>query len=387
MGEEMDATANAGDRRGREQHPADANQPAADRIDAKMPSKKTKLSLSASDDFTSDDVQKSIVGVFGDEVLAHIGSYVTATDMLNLALTCRGFGMKTEGRELSLMEEAAKIFLIQGIDQAYNRISSGVSRDYRYLKRRIVSKSAQGKSNEDEETWIGLVHELEMCFSCWPAKVVLGDLIEVRDFEQELTWISDPNKAITHVHICGPEYNAFEIENAYIEEDEFEARCVPEEHTKQVLHTISKLPRLREIIYSPGWNSQDGGDLEPSRLCWLLSSESKFRTLCLSNLHVWNDSDVISLAAAFASCTSIESLCIMPIFVGTPYEPVSTIAPLIQAIGGLPKLKRLRLGFESYYDIAVSRECLQGIRGLEYIPKDSIHYHELRNCSDIDSNL
>eukprot|EP00956_Cyclotella_meneghiniana_P010982 scaffold15401_cov60-Cyclotella_meneghiniana.AAC.2 len=87
----MDATANAGDRRGREQHPADANQPAADRIDAKMPSKKTKLSLSASDDFTSDDVQKSIVGVFGDEVLAHIGSFGTATDMLNLALTCRGF--------------------------------------------------------------------------------------------------------------------------------------------------------------------------------------------------------------------------------------------------------------------------------------------------------
>jgi hypothetical protein len=99
--------------------------------------------------------------------------------------------------------------------------------------------------------------------------------------------------------------------------------------------------------------------------------------------------DVEALAVAFESAKSIETLCMMYIHTNASLE---TIVPLMQAIGRLPKLQRLRLSISNGKYINESLQALNGVPGLVYVPSAEVdqlvefgfRYDELRDCSDID---
>ena len=147
-----------------------------------------------------------------------------------------------------------------------------------------------------------------------------------------------PNDYNSKLYICGPEYeyNYAEVEDSF----DAEPKRVPEDYVKQMFEAFSDLP-FREVAIDPGYYSENGGDVEPSRISWLLSSKDcKIETLRIGSLEVKTQQGVEQLALAFKG-SSIRALCIDPLYVG--YRDVKTIVPLMEALSELPNLAKVRI--------------------------------------------
>jgi len=167
-------------------------------------------------------------------------------------------------------------------------------------------------------------------------------------FEQYLKSFSTNNESLTKISIAGPEYDAMGCMGGDEDENEYdEPERVPEHRVKTIFGEISALPALREIVIDPGYYSGEGGMLDTSRVCWLLSSKKcKVETLRIKDLDVHSDSDVEELALTLKGCPSIKALCIEQILVG--YRDVKTLLPLMEVIAQLPNLTKLRLAIDAF---------------------------------------
>lgn len=184
-------------------------------------------------------------------------------------------------------------------------------------------------------------------------KFVIQDLLGQSDseFEQYLEdfvkgWrIND--SFFQKINICGPEYDAMGYGHDEDEDDYgyAETERVPEDRLERIFKTIAILPSLREIAISPSYYSENDDALATSRLCWLLSKDSKVETLGIRGLEVHDQADVEKLALAFSTATSIKSLCIDKMYIG--YRDVKTLVPLMEALAQLPMTK-IRLVLDSY---------------------------------------
>ena len=163
-------------------------------------------------------------------------------------------------------------------------------------------------------------------------------------FEQYLESFSANNEGLIKISIAGPEYDAMGIGD---EDEDNDPEHVPEHRVKAIFGEISALPALREIVIDPGYYSGEGGMLDTSRVCWLLSSKKcKVETLRIKDLDVHSDSDVEELALALKGCPSIKALCIEQILVG--HRDVKTLLPLMEVIAQLPNLTKLRLVIDAF---------------------------------------
>ena len=333
----------------------------------------------------SESVVGTGIGItLSDDIIARIGSYGTAKDMCRMAMTNRRFGI--------LMEKKARQMLIAeilGNERNENvREVEGAIDDYHGLKKRVYIKL---KSIPDEEdySWIGLYHELQLIYTCVFCQVTLknaSDAINVMiDMDPET--FNDPNNPVTKLTIS---------------QCHVPSHIVPVE---QIIRAFSTMPNLNKIKINYSSIAADNDELSSSRLRWLIAPESKYSVLKILDLRVFNQNGVESLAAAFETCTSIETLCILPIRIGYHYvnsnEPatwppsnldgychVETLNPLMRAIANLPRLKRLRLGFEACGNIEPRDRHIEesfgilnrSVRGLVYIREG--RHPELRNCSE-----
>ena len=192
-------------------------------------------------------------------------------------------------------------------------------------------------------------------------KFRMTEIIDKPGFEQRLKAFKDdtdvgtpsPNDYNSKLYICGPEYE-YEYDYAtgdYAEvEDSFDAEpepeIVPEEYVKQMFEAFSDLP-FREVAIDPGYYSEDGGEVEPSRISWLLSSKDcKIETLRIGSLEVKTQQGVEQLALAFKGCSSLRALCIDQLHVG--YRDVKTIVPLMEALSELPNLAKVRIVLDAF---------------------------------------
>lgn len=338
-----------------------------------------------SGDMNIDASQEMKITNFQDDVIVHIASYGSARDMFHFALTCKRFGMDykdTDVKSHSLMEEAARITLIPRI--AVERIEGAGKADFERLKKLVAMKSNEATHQDNVESWLGLYYEFEWCLKAWPHRIVLTDLID--HYKHELKKLK--KRPITSLRICGPEtVEEFDFDSS---SDEWGYVYVPEERVEKVYRTVPDMLYLREVVI----DSYESG-FSPSRLCSILSGQPRFRTLRLGHLSLTSQTSVEALAVAFESAKLIETLCMMYIWIPNRLvDPVVTIVPLMQAIGRLPRLKRLRLSFDTSRYVNESLQALHGVPGLVHVPsapsavKFSVEYgfryDELRNCSDID---
>jgi hypothetical protein len=168
-------------------------------------------------------------------------------------------------------------------------------------------------------------------------KFVIQDLLGQSDSEFE-QYLEDFGKGwrindsfFQKISICGPEYDAMGYGHDEDEDDYgyAETERVPEDRLERIFKTIAILPSLREIAVSPSYYSENDDALAASRLCWLLSKDSKVETLGIRGLEVHDQADVEKLALAFSTATSIKSLCIDKMYIG--YRDVKTLAPFMEA--------------------------------------------------------
>ncbi|KAL3768951.1 hypothetical protein ACHAWO_004061 [Cyclotella atomus] len=227
-----------------------------------------------------------------DEIIARIGSFGTAADMARISIINRRIG--------TLMEN----------------------------EKRIPAKIAD-TPNEVDFSWLRLYHELEMTstYGFWQIKIP-NDIGCLEGFQRQLERIRGTDHAITKM---GEE----------LDEDleDFEPRAVAQERVEHFFRAVAVVPNLSQITVNYSWCSEYENDFDSSRLCWLLSPDSRYNALRILDLAIMTQEDVGRLAAAFDSSSSIETLCIMPIHIG--YRRVQTILPIMQAISRLPNLKGL----------------------------------------------
>jgi hypothetical protein len=333
---------------------------------------------------------------FSEEIIVRIASYGSAIDMARIALISRSLG--------HLVENTARDCLLARIarDELYTYPHPSTCEYHDLVDKRIPAKLA-ATPNEEDFSWIRLYHELEIIYACRPRTLKLVDYVgDNESIERDINSVTDEDGYLhegTKLDICGPEYDShswgFDEEDEDEDEEQQLARhSVPAEGVERIYRAILTMPHLKQIMIDYSWYTEGEGEIEASHLCWLLSPQSNYRTLRVLDLSVSNQVDVENLAAAFASCSSIETLCIMPIHIG--YLDVQNVAPLMQAISELPNLKRLRLGIEAYGNRqALNRYINQSlpilnssVRGFVYIPSSDnsqlkLRYHELRNCSDM----
>eukprot|EP00984_Skeletonema_dohrnii_P013185 scaffold5450_cov103-Skeletonema_dohrnii-CCMP3373.AAC.3 len=215
------------------------------------------------------------------------------------------------------------------------------------------------------------------------------DLFTSSELVSKIKWCEERKDldCMRRLCICGPEYDAMGAEGGdYDIYDETET--VPEIHINIFLKHISTLPALREVEFIPDYYSVDGGMLESSRVCWLLSKDSKIETLTIGDLMVKNQSDVEKLAEAFSVCTSIKALHIQPLIIG--YRDVKTVAPLMKALAAMPNLKKLHICFDAFGEKKATQRYLKesapilqaatNLQGVEVLERSHAqHYPALSN--------
>lgn len=181
-------------------------------------------------------------------------------------------------------------------------------------------------------------------YGFWQIKIP-NDIGCLEGFQRQLERIRGTDHAITKMVLLGSEYDELMdqdmLQGEELDEDleDFEPRVVAQERVEHFFRAVAVVPNLSQIMVNYSWCSEYENDFDSSRLCWLLSPDSRYNTLRILDLAIMTQEDVGRLAAAFDSSTSIETLCIMPIHIG--YRRVQTILPIMQAISRLPNLKGL----------------------------------------------
>lgn len=133
------------------------------------------------------------------------------------------------------------------------------------------------------------------------------------------------------------------------EDEDIEPPSVPDKNVERLLKSISsmRLPNLRKLLVGPSHHSESSDNvmLYSSRLCWLLSSgDSKFKTLDIRNLYARDEAELVAIAKAFSSCTSMKKLSIDQLVLG---QSVKSADVLMRALADLPKLETICIVFEA----------------------------------------
>jgi hypothetical protein len=288
-----------------------------------------------------------------DVLVLHIASYCDARSMLSLALASKRYGMKpstdvevtistdhdggkeTIKRTWSLMDEAARINVWKHTPEYHYGFDGQVyEKDVTYKMSETITNGSTKLCHlrwigilDTGISWLGLLHQKAIVHKCRPYSINLAHLISDEDVAFEKR---NCRNGITKLELRGPEDNP-DLEGP---------QSSPDNNIESLFRDIATLPQLREIAIAPSYYSDDTQQLDVSRAIWLLSPESKYTTLRISNLNIMYQADIDNLTEAFATSTSITSLCIETLYIGSS---VTKIIPFMQSIAKMPKLTYLRL--------------------------------------------
>ena len=251
-------------------------------------------------------------------------------------------------------------------------------------------------------SWLGLLHQKAIVHKCRPYSINLAHLISDEDVAFEKR---NCRNGITKLELRGPEDDP-DLEGP---------QSSPDNNIESLFRDIAALPQLREIAIAPSYYSysDDTQQLDVSRAIWLLSPESKYTTLRISNLNIMYQADIDNLTEAFATSTSITSLCIETLYIGSS---VTKIIPFMQSIAKMPKLTYLRLVMVAFnvmgwnpeppgVGINYAEDSLQALQtsttleGLEIVTGDEVlgpvmgqyfsrnNLREVSNCRSLNADL
>jgi len=269
----------------------------------------------------------------------------------------------------------------------------------------------------EEMSWMGLLHQMAIARKGRMFVIDLHSLMTDEDVMSRYEQCRrDPGERIngqqingvTKLEIRGPEWNEF-----LPQDDESGYPSSPYANIERLFRDIATLPQLREIVIDPSFNSQENQQLDTSFVVWLLSPQSKYTTLRINNLDVMFQEHADKLTEAFNNSTSIESLCISVLYIGSR---VTNIIPLMQSIANMPKLTHLRLVMVAFnvmgwnpeppgVGINYAEDSLQALQtsttleGLEIVTGDEVlgpvmgqyfsrnNLREVSNCRSLNADL
>ena len=326
-----------------------------------------------------------------DELMLNIASYCDARSMLSLALTSKRYGTKpssddvvvtistdnkggkeTIKRNWSLMDEAARRIVWKHEPKYHCGFDGQVyEKDVTYkIAKTIMQGSTRdnssiedlGRSVRKQLMWSGIMEPIRGLSWIY----LLHQMVIVRKFRiysinlAHLTSDEEVGRAtqtkMTKLELRGPEFDEMGYDMGMYDDPDTEGPpSSPDANVERFFRDIATLPQLQEIAIDPSYYSSESQQLDVSRVIWLLSPQSKYTTLRISNLNIMHQTDIDNLTEALTASTSITSLCIDTLYIGSR---VSNIIPFMQSIANMPKLTYLRLVM-----VAFNKSSLDGLIG------------------------